>query len=116
MTFRKRLKNLRENSGFTQTDVAKALNINYKTISNYELGKREPDLKTLIEICDLFDVTADYLLGRTAHPHYYKQIALDVKSESLLNQFSTLPNKSKDDIIRFVSLNVLEMVYEKNKK
>lgn len=47
-----------------QKDVYKALGIPNNTYSNYENGKREPDLKTLVCIADFLDVSVDYLLGR----------------------------------------------------
>jgi transcriptional regulator with XRE-family HTH domain len=44
------------------------LNINQNTISRYENGVREADYKTLIMFADYFDVSLDYLLGRTENP------------------------------------------------
>jgi len=48
----------------SQEEVAKKIGISQRTYSHYENGKREPDHKTLIAICDFFDVSIDYLLGR----------------------------------------------------
>ena len=44
------------------------LNKTRNNISQYELGKRSPDLETLKQIADLFQTTSDYLLGRTDYP------------------------------------------------
>lgn len=41
------------------------LNLNQNSISRYENGEREADYKTLIAFADYFDVSLDYLLGRT---------------------------------------------------
>ncbi len=49
----------------TQSEIAKNLGITQRTYSNYESGNRQPDQITLIKIADYFDVTIDYLLGRT---------------------------------------------------
>lgn len=44
------------------------LNMNQNSISRYESGAREADYRTLIAIADYFDVSIDYLLGRTENP------------------------------------------------
>lgn len=44
------------------------LSISQNTISRYETGEREADYKTLILFADYFDVSIDYLLGRTDNP------------------------------------------------
>ena len=44
------------------------LNMNQNSISRYETGEREADYKTLIVFADYFNVSIDYLLGRTENP------------------------------------------------
>ncbi|MCL2610606.1 MAG: helix-turn-helix transcriptional regulator [Defluviitaleaceae bacterium] len=61
--FKERLKELREEKGLNQTEVAKAVNLTQTTISGYEIGYREPDFQTLKKLCDFFEVSAGYLLG-----------------------------------------------------
>lgn len=60
-----RLKSLRKSKGISQLKMAIDLNMNQNTISRYENGEREADYKTLIRFADYFDVSLDYLLGRT---------------------------------------------------
>ena len=60
-----RIKELREARGEMQKVIAKALGIAPSTYSQYETGKREPDYSTLSKIADYFDVSVDYLLGKT---------------------------------------------------
>ena len=60
-----RLRNERTAKGYTQKQVADYLQITYNAISQYESGAREPSIDTLRRICDFFDVSADYLIGRT---------------------------------------------------
>ena len=60
----KLLKTLRAQSGMTQQEVAHRLGITRQAYSNYEAGLREPDYGTLCALADLFDCTADRLMGR----------------------------------------------------
>lgn len=59
------LKELRTQKGIGQKNLACALHCSVGTISNYENGIHDPDLNTLVRLADFFDVTVDYLLGRT---------------------------------------------------
>ncbi len=60
----KRLKELRNEAGLTQTKVAKAIGVSEPTISLWERGERTPNIEMLSKLCDFYDVSADYLLGR----------------------------------------------------
>jgi transcriptional regulator with XRE-family HTH domain len=64
-----RLKILRENKELLQKDVALAIGVSDRTIGMYEQERREPDLETLNKLADYFNVTSDYLLGRTDKPN-----------------------------------------------
>lgn len=61
----KRLKECRKEHGFTQGEVAIYCNITEKAYQNYELMTREPKLDILLKIADVFNVSIDYLVGRT---------------------------------------------------
>ena len=63
--FKERLKELRIEKGLTQTQLAKELRVNQRTISNWEVGERQPDLDPLEVIAKYFNVSYDYLLGLT---------------------------------------------------
>lgn len=65
-----RLKSLRENRGISQKFVAEKIGINNSTLSGYESGYREPDAETLKKLADFYEVTTDYLLGRTNNPNF----------------------------------------------
>ena len=58
-----RLKISRESMGLTQRDVADELDITPSAYANYEQGLREPSLVLFSKICEVLDVSADYLLG-----------------------------------------------------
>ena len=62
------LKKIRKEKGISQLKLAMDLNTNQNTISRYETGEREPGINELIKIADYFDVSIDYLVGRTENP------------------------------------------------
>ena len=59
-----RLREIRENSEETQTEVAKYLGVTRQAYNNYELGNRQLNPDMLDKLADYFNVTTDYLLGR----------------------------------------------------
>ena len=67
-----RLKELRKQRKISQLKLAFDLNMNQNTISRYETGEREADYATLIKIADYFNVSVDYLLGRTDYSDMMK--------------------------------------------
>lgn len=62
-----RLKSCRKSKGVTQKQVAEYLNMTERGYQNYELGRGEPNIENLIRLADFFDVSIDYLVGRTNH-------------------------------------------------
>lgn len=63
-----RLKELRKKKGMSQLRLAIELNTTQNTISRYETGTRDPGINELIKIANYFDVSVDYLIGRTENP------------------------------------------------
>ncbi len=66
--FAKRLKELRNAQGMTQVDLGNLLHSSGAVISTYENG-REPSYDILVNIANIFDVSIDYLLGKSAVKH-----------------------------------------------
>ncbi|MCM3735564.1 helix-turn-helix domain-containing protein [Bacillus cytotoxicus] len=65
MTLGLRIRSLRDSKNLTQKMLAEKLKIPNQNLSNYERGFRQPDYETLEKIADFFEVSTDYLLGRT---------------------------------------------------
>ena len=61
--FGTKLKELREEKGLSQMELAKLIDIPQATLARYELEKSEPRITEIRKICNYFDVTSDYLLG-----------------------------------------------------
>ena len=60
-----KLKDLREDNDLTQTQIAKILMCDQSLYSKYERGAREIPLKLLIILAEYYNVSLDYLVGRT---------------------------------------------------
>ena len=58
-----RIKNLREQEGLTQTELAKQLNITRSSVNAWEMGISVPSTQYIVELAEIFDVSTDYLLG-----------------------------------------------------
>lgn len=65
MTNGERIKYLREKNGLTQKDIATKLGVEPAAISKYELDMREPNIEAIKKLARIFNVSIDYLLGRT---------------------------------------------------
>ena len=63
-----RIKDLRISRGWKQKELADRLNVSVITVSRYEMEQRQLDPKTILKLCDIFGVTADYLLCRSSAP------------------------------------------------
>lgn len=68
MGFSTRLRELRRNKKITQTVLAGQIGITLKQIQRYELEENEPTLSVLLRLADYFDVSLDYLVGRSDDP------------------------------------------------
>ena len=63
-----RLKQLREEAGFSQNKLAKLIGIQQSSLNRYESGFSNPTPETLLWFADYFDVSMDYIYGRTDKP------------------------------------------------
>lgn len=63
MEFKNRLKELRKTKDLTQAQVAKLLNMSKTGYASWEQGLAEPGVEQIKILCDIFDVSADYLIG-----------------------------------------------------
>lgn len=68
MTFSERLVALRTSRGLTQKQVYQGVSMSALGYQRYEYGEREPAFQKLIALADFFDVSLDYLVGRSDIP------------------------------------------------
>ena len=88
--FGKKLRLLRKLKGYTQEQLAEILNTTRSCISNYELGNRQPDNETVSAVADFFDVSIDYLMGRS-------EVSFSVKTNDKLRELQKI-NETAENI------------------
>ncbi|QTL96777.1 helix-turn-helix domain-containing protein [Iocasia frigidifontis] len=117
-----KIKKLRNEENISQRKLAKFLNLSPSTIAMYEIGERKPDIDTLQKIADYFNISVDYLLGRTnerapADKLILKDKNTNVEIKELLNRFNVhldgefLTEEDKESVIT-----LLQMLRNRNKK
>lgn len=65
MKLAERMRELRKEKNLRQEDAAAELEISMSAYCRYELGSREPTASVIVRMADYYDVSADYLLGRS---------------------------------------------------
>lgn len=65
MKYLERMNALRQDNDLSQEQIAKVLGVAQTTYSQYELGKRQIPIDTLIKLCKFYNVSTDYMLGLT---------------------------------------------------
>lgn len=68
MILQQRLKGLRQQRKVTQQDVATAIGITPRNVQNFEYGTTSPSLQNAARLADFFNVSLDYLVGRSNNP------------------------------------------------
>ena len=66
--FVERLQQLKNERGLLQKDVARDKHLSLRAYQYYERGERQPSLPVLLSLADYFDVSLDYLCGRSDDP------------------------------------------------
>lgn len=82
MKLKENLKFLRKKAGMTQAELAKKLHVKQYNISDYEIGRIEPNIATLTKIADVFQVSIDFLVGRRVKDTSLQDESLEAFDES----------------------------------
>lgn len=102
------LRELREDRDLTQKQVAEAIGKTQPYYYRYESGKYSLPFKTAIELAEFYDITTDYLAGRTSSP-----LSIDVLNKPLINgrtggeilaDFEKLNEKDKEDVLKYIEI------------
>lgn len=102
----KNLRKLRMSKGDSQQKIADYLGIAQQSFNQYEKGKFEPDICSLILLADYFGTTVDYLIGHTP-PESPEELDLSKDEWALLRGYRRL-SESERESIRLVIKNYLK--------
>lgn len=98
-----RIRELRSAKRMSQTQLAKAIHVSQQAITKWETGKSEPSSSAIDSIANYFNVSSDYLLGRTSN----KTPDRDLSKNQKLIAYSIGPDVSDEerrDIIEMVKI------------
>ena len=120
------IKSLREQCSLTQIEFAKILNISNTTLSQYEAGNRVPSDEIKWKIADFFDVSVDFLIGRTednsaysgAHERSNSNYMVKddyYKTDILTSDIKNLRPESKKDLEKYIQLLKIKDTMDKSK-
>lgn len=98
-----RIRELRLQNGWRQQDLAARLNTNQQTVGRYETGMRGLDVETILKLCDIFNVTADYLLGRST----VRSLDLSEDELALVDTYRSLSAEGKEYLRHTLALAAL---------
>ena len=90
----KRIKKLRTEKGITQSELSNYLGLTPKMVSFYELEQRFPPQDIIIKLADYFNVSADYLLGRSEVRN----------SDQLLKEYSSLNYEDHKELEKYIQI------------
>lgn len=101
----KNLYKIRNDKNISQLSLSIRLGVSQETISGYETGKSYPSVDNLIKLCDIFNVSSDYLLDRTDVHYTIKDFCdknISVEELELLSYFRKLSPLQKNRAIGLV--------------
>ena len=112
VNFSERLKNLRKEKKLSQKKLAQEVKVTRATIGYYENRKRKPDLEKLIKLADFFDVSIDFLAGKSNQQKGEEQIKNEIEisdpiKQKLINSNLSLQKLdsilNNTDLIQFIN-------------
>lgn len=117
MEFGKVISELRAEKGIYQKELANYLKVSIGTISNYEQGIHSPDFDTLCKLADYYNVSIDYMMGRTEIRACARDLERPLTDNytvaDLLNTTLQLDKDSAHSLVEYV--NLLRLKQEQNK-
>lgn len=99
------IRTLRKQRKMTQTDLANLLGFNSpSSVAMLEKEVREPSYDVLLKLSDIFNVSIDYLLGKTVeeHPGELDKLAQDI--DDLCAKLSKLPESERNKVLKMIDI------------
>ena len=110
MKLKDNLKFLRRKAGLTQAELAKKMHLKQYNISDYEIGRIEPNIAKLVHFADIFNVSLDTLVGRK--PKEIEKSPDDINSD--IRNFDY--NYSKDDSLAEIAEMIKDLSPEEKRQ
>ena len=101
----KNLRLLREERKLSQQKLADEFDTSQAQIQNYETGGYRPDIEMLNKYADFFDISVDFLLGRTAirrKPELMKECELNAGEQNIVNRYRNLRPNQRQSLALFL--------------
>ena len=96
------LKTLRKQLKKSQAEVSKEINISERTYGNYETGKTDPDISTLIKLADYFKTTIDSLVGHDV-PYLLDRGLLTREQNYIIDKIKNLSQQDCERVEAFIT-------------
>lgn len=107
MAFYQRIRDLREDADKTQTEIATYLGTTAQYYGKYEKGERELPFSRAVQLANFYDVSLDYLAGRTNLPKNPHGITIADDALLVLQKYNALTERNKGKLEQF-----LDTLYE----
>ena len=109
----RRLRTLREKMGMSQAKLAKEIGVTQASVNRYETARTTPPVKVLLFYADRFDVSLDYIFGRTEKPqgklyNYQPKPAVDSDEMRKLVDMCFDPKSPMNERLKQVLVDLLE--------
>lgn len=114
MSFASRLRQAREQSGFTQQDLAEKLGVTKSAVGNYENGVSSPKRDVLLKIFDVLQVEPNFLYQDSFSSELSGAVQLTPRQSALLSSFDQLNEEGQTKAVEYVEDLVLTGRYKKN--
>ncbi|MED1303088.1 transcriptional regulator [[Bacillus thuringiensis] serovar konkukian] len=98
MELKDRIRTLRKKHNLKQGELGEAIGINAASVSKFETGLKSPSRETLERIANFFNVTVDYLLGRSYTPEL--NTMLDRKYKELKDKLEEFPEDQQEILLK----------------
>lgn len=102
---------LRKNKGLSQKEASVQLGISQALLSHYEKGIRECGLSFLVKIADFYEVSVDYLLGRTTNPNGSDTVADDIPDVENIEDVNRTKSNTYCMVNRKLLINSIAVIY-----
>ncbi|PEM33436.1 helix-turn-helix domain-containing protein [Bacillus pseudomycoides] len=110
------IKKLRRERNITQEQLGNAIGVSKMAISYFEKGKKAPGRETLEKIADYFNITTDYLLGRSDDPELteYESKVVTEEGNNIIKLIETLPKEERQKAWEQLEMYVNYIKFKKN--